>query len=98
MNIPSPQHYAPAPCPAAAGMELVESWHRRVTQACNILGLVVQEMDRQVRGQFADSNYGTHYIEDASNKINGTIDKFGSLDEASKALRKEMNRIQDGEA
>lgn len=95
MNMPAAQHYAPSP--AADGLALVESWHRRVGQACNILGCVVQEMDRRVRDKFADSDYGTAYVEDASNKINGTIDNFGDLDLALKALKREMNRIQDGE-
>jgi hypothetical protein len=97
MNMPAPQHYAPEPCPVASGLALIESWHRRVSQACDILGIVVQEMDRHVRGQFAARNLDTFYIEDASNKINAAIDRDGSLDEAVGALRKEMNRIQDGE-
>ena len=96
-QLTAPQHYAPGPCPVAAGLAQAESWHRRVAQACDILGIVVQEIDRHVQGQFANSNLDTYYIEDAANKINETLDKDGNLDKALKALRKEMNRIQDGD-
>ena len=82
-QLTAPQHYAPGPCPATAGLELVERWRRQITQ-------VQTEIDRDVYG---NGKMDTYFLEDAANKID---EAMTSLEEAMVALRKEMNRIQDG--
>lgn len=83
-SIPAWQHSAPEPCPAAAGMELVERWRRLITQ-------VQTEIDRDVYG---NGKTDTYFKEDAANKLDKALTSF---EEAMVCLKKEMRRIEDGE-
>ncbi len=100
MNAPFPiaQHYAPSACPVAGEMETVQRWRKALTQAQATITQVQTEIDQSVYG---NGKMDTFNLEDASNRIEVALDHMGlvctQVDRALQALRKEMNRLQDGE-